>query len=279
MANNERNKIIDLNKPVLCVSTESYSQLKEVAVVDEEKQRINTLLLPLDEISRNRTCYHGASVWTAIESDTVFNERLRNRSLFAEMGHPDKSCTKERFCDIDPENAVGVYQSIYKKGNEVWGTMDFIGKKGNFVWDLIKNHDHNPAFSCRLWTPNWVEKKDANGQPYVEKFKDMIPITFDYVQLPGYRKARAVNPDVYGAASNATESFDISKKYIDDADALVKSSEGMKKIADFYNIDTDSKKLVYSREGYVTIYDRNTQLNIPINTFELMNSLHVRKKI
>lgn len=214
-----KQSLIDFNKPFLC-SVEGYEPkpITDIMdVVDEKKRIVNTRLAECNGISRNRCFYGLEEVLQSLQSSKYIQECISQGIWFGELEHPDRNCDLGRFMKIDDSRICHKIYKYWTQGDFLMGRVQFIPPMGDIVWRWITEASVNMAFSLRIYTPNYIKKKDNNGVEYVEKKFPMFPVTFDAVKTPGYQNVRIVDPSKYasenqfyitnGKAENGTENW------------------------------------------------------------------------
>ena len=215
----KKQSLIDFNKPFLC-SVEGYQPKpinQIIDIVDEKKRIVNTRLAECNGISRNRCFYGLEEVLQSLNSSKFIQESIAQGIWFGELEHPERNCDLGRFMKICDERVSHKIYKYWNEGDFLMGRVQFIPPMGDIVWRWITEADVNMAFSLRIYTPNYIKKKDNNGVEYVEKKFPMFPVTFDAVKTPGYENVRIVDPKTYaaqnqyyinnGRAENGTENY------------------------------------------------------------------------
>lgn len=278
--------IIDFSKPFLC-SVEGYepqpiSEMLEI--VDEKKHIVNTRLAQCDNISRNRNFYGLEDVLWSLKNSKYIQECIAQGIWFGELEHPSRDCDLARFMKIDDER---ISHKIYKYWHEnefLKGTVQFIPPMGDRIWRWITEASVNMAFSLRIYTPNYIKKKDAQGNPYVEKCKPMFPVTFDAVKTPGYENVRIVDPTTFASKNQAyitcgknslgVESYciDVLKDNVSENIKKVLNSTGeedLNIIGDLFDMDMKKARAIFNAEtNQVTMSaEDGTKIAMNVNTY------------
>ena len=156
------------------------------------------------------------------ENSSVLMRRIKNGSLYAELGHPKKLPTTSmeefynRIVTIDENNVCGHISEVtldfnYGKSRPELGNKDLIavvgkvkpaGPKGNTLKESLENPKQNSAFSVRGLTEN----KFRNNK--VERKLTNI-ITWDYVIEPGISIACKAYSPVLESRSMLRELSDV----------------------------------------------------------------------
>lgn len=285
--------LIDFSKPFLC-SVEGYNPQpinEMLEIVDEDKHIVNTRLAQCDNISRNRCFYGLEDVLWSLKNSKYINECIAQGIWFGELEHPPRDCDLARFMKIDDDR---ISHKIYKYWHEnefLKGTVQFIPPKGDIIWDWIMKANVNMAFSLRIYTPNYIKKKDANGVPYVQKCKPMFPVTFDAVKTPGYENVRVVDPSTFASKNQSyitcgTNSKGIEEYCIDwfdnNASENIKkvlnstSEEDLNIVGDLFDMDMKKARAVFNEmDNSVTMSQEDgSSIKMHLNSFlfnQIMN--------
>lgn len=283
----------DLSSPSI-MACESITSLSQASDIDVANKTIIQPLFFANEVSRNKSLYVQESIDKAIFQNSFVMEKMRAGVLQGELEHPDPKAGLERFMTVCPDNVSHVIKNMeWKNGNRLDGTIRFIKPKGYDVWDWIEA-GANPAFSIRIYTPNYKVVKSSDGQEYTEKFGEMQFVTFDCVRMPGFYYARLANPDQYDnrISKEDVDRFNMEmKKSIesdrvrfetvptnDDVKYLIESQESFSRFRDHFGIESGAK-FEYTRNGILTIHTSPTRsINIAtdahrVNT--ILNSKHM----
>lgn len=278
-------RIIDLNAKDK-FSFESFNTIQKMSNIDEKQQRVNgARLIDLDSVSRNGSMYAADGVCQSLESPYI-SELFKRGTMFGEDGHPDGDCSRERFVKIDPSNISHRNVNWKRNGNEITGDVIYVRPKGPDIWDWIKSGS-NVAWSIRILTPNYEERKDANGNPYIYKFGAMKMVCWDQVTIPGYYNASLADPDKYDASKESYKELKsvswISGRKKEEFKHLLNSQESLPILEDIYGFNMkDIKDLSYSSEGLITLKIKDTPeyskiIKIPSNTYKVNQVLCSRK--
>ena len=283
-------KIIDLNsKDMFSYETffnENMIKLSDCEY-DEQKEIIRKApLISLDKVSRNGSMYDGNSILKALQSPYVA-ELFQRGACFCELEHPDPNCSRERFLKVDENNVCGRVMNYHKADNNMLrGDFQFVQPKGYIIKDWF-NKGINFGWSIRILTPNYEERKDINGMPYVFKHGDMRFVSFDCVKICGFKEASIVsNVDSYDASKeslkNSMEGIHISwtaDRKKDEFKKLLMSQETLPIIEDIYGFSMkDVSNISYSNEGLITIMLDNSKnhtksIKIPTNVYNVNRAL------
>lgn len=283
--------ILRFDRPAI-FSIENFGGLQKIADIDEKNCIVKTVLMQLSAISRNRTFYSGEDFVRCLTTSVYVNEQLSQGVWFGELEHPEKNCTQDRFFKIDDTRISHKILDYKVNGDIIDGHVQFVAPLGYIPWDWIQKNS-NIAFSVRVFTPNFLEKKDEKGVAYIAKVGDMIPITFDCVKMPGFAIARIADPGKFaavntGAALPSTESLeyekDWQKKQItfpqidwraklsqEEFKHILSKESSLKILEDVYKFDASKSKITYNDNETVTISLNSTEsLNLGVNTYELL---------
>lgn len=295
-------KIIDLSQPAILSVEEFPRGLKALLEINEKEQIVTSNIMELDSISRNNSMYSGEDFMKSLEACVWIEEMRRNGKWFGEFEHPDKETSIERFMKVDNDRISHRIRKYWRKGNMLQAEVDFKPLPlGPRAWSWVSSGS-NPSFSVRVYTKNYVEKTTPSGKKYLHKIGKMIPVTFDFVTIPGFYSAYAADPDKYDIANNMvavkdTASFNLdeerkiflnSHKLVsdktfeswtvefskDDFRSLVMAQESAPLLQEAFNMDLSKADMVYTKEGLLVINPieknmRNKKIIVPARTFEL----------
>lgn len=276
----ERN-VIDMNaKDLFSIETffnEAMLNMSDCKF-EEDKQIIrHAPLIALNKVSRNMSMYQDTAILNALQSPYVA-ELFKRGTCFCELEHPDINCTRERFMKVDPDNTCGRVMNYNREGDLLRGDFQFVQPKGYIPLDWFKK-GINFGWSIRILTPNYEERKDMNGNPYVYKHGDMRFISFDVVRIGGFKEASIVTDvDSYDASKenwNGIHASWTNKRKKEEFKRLLEAQESLPIMEDIYGFSMkDVKNISYSEEGLITIVldnDRNHSkaVKIPTNTYRV----------
>lgn len=270
-------RVIDLNSKDM-FSYESFNTIQKMAELDEKTNSVkNAILIDLDSVSRNGSMYAAEAVMQSLDSPYI-QESFKRGVMFGELEHPEADCTRERFMKVKHENICHRNINYRREGNHIKGDVQYVAPKGPIAWDWIKKGS-NMAWSIRILTPNYEERKDPNGNPYIYKFGSMRMVAWDQVLMPGYYDASLVDPNVYDASK---ESFDGIKsvkwtagRKKEEFMRLLNSQESLPILEDIYGFSmSDVKNISYSSEGLITLgikanIHHSKSIKIPTNTYKI----------
>ena len=274
-------KVIDLNSKDM-FSIESFTTLQKLSgdKIDLKTQTIHDMLwISMDAISRNRSLYESAGYWEAMNSPYI-QELLHRGTWFGELDHPDANCSRERFLKVDKDNISHRMLRYNRVGNDIRGDIQFVKPKGDIPMDWLAKGS-NLSLSTRVLTPNYEEREDAQGNPYIHKFGKMRLVTFDCISsAPGFKPASVVEDvDSYDASK---ENFDgivnihwTAGRKKEEFMNLLKSQESLPIMEDIYGFSMkDVKNISYSEEGLITlIVKENSEysqaIKIPTNVYKV----------
>lgn len=283
-------RVIDLNSKDL-FTIESFNTLQKLAngKIDEKTKTIHDMLwISMDTISRNRSMYAAEGYWAAIHDSMYINELIHRGTWFGELDHPDPNCSRERFMTVDHDNISHRLIRYHREGNDIIGDIQFVAPKGYIPWDWV-NTGSNISLSTRVLTPNYVEKKDEQGNPYMYKYGEMRLVTLDCISAaPGFKEASIVR-DVDSYDASSTENYKgIHLKWTEGRKKeefinLLKSQESLPLMEDIYGFSiNDVKNIAYSSEGMITINltnkpEYNRTVHIPTNVYKVNQVLGALK--
>jgi hypothetical protein len=284
-------KLIDFHKPIVC-SVESYVPESEtkVEVLDEKKKIIRPRLAYLGRISRNRCLYGIDAVMKSMEESRYVQENLAQGTWLGEKEHPDKNCDLSRFMRIMDEKVCHQIKKYWLENDFLTGIVQFIPPWGDIVWRWITEANCNIGFSLRIYTPNFIKKKDSGGE-YVEKVYPMYPVTFDAVNIPGYRECRTMDPDVFAKGNGnikasgilvSAESYDniIPDPAKEIKKILLEYGEESNVIQDIYNFDMSEAKMILNSEDNIVRFstENGLELSMHVNPFIVAEVLGKKRK-
>lgn len=281
-------QVINLNAKDM-FSIETFAQMMSLSncKYDEKNQIIFDFpLIDMDNISRNGSLYESEGYWASINDSAYIQEKLKRGCLYGELGHPDPNCTRERFLKVDDNNVSHRHINIKRNGTRVFGDIQAMKPKGDILWDRFTK-GVNIAMSTRVLTPNYDEQQLPNGQHYVRKFGAMRFVTFDSVDLPGFKQASVVeNVDGYDASkmvvgSGSAESWAgihahwTAGRKKEEFKRLLESQESLPIMEDIYGFSLKNvKDISYSSEGLITIVTHDSpeykrSIKIPTNVYKI----------
>lgn len=277
-------KIIDLNsKDMFSYETFVTSDMLKMSDCDfdENRQIIkNAPMISLDKVSRNGSMYQGKMIIDSLEAPYI-KELIQRGTFFSELEHPDPNCTRERFLKVDKDNVCGRFMNWHHEQtkNMIRGDFQFVQPKGYIPLDWF-NKGINFAWSIRILTPNYEERKDANGNPYVYKHTAGRLTSFDLVSIPGFKEASIVEDvDNYRGSMEGLSVSWTSDRKKDEFKKLLMSQETLPIIEDIYGFNMkDVSNISYSKEGLITIVLDNSKthsksIKIPTNVYRVNRAL------
>jgi hypothetical protein len=277
-------KIIDLNsKDMFSYETFVTSDMLKMSDCDfdENRQIIkNAPMISLDKVSRNGSMYQGKMIIDSLEAPYI-KELIQRGTFFSELEHPDPNCTRERFLKVDKDNVCGRFMNWHHEQtkNMIRGDFQFVQPKGYIPLDWF-NKGINFAWSIRILTPNYEERKDANGNPYVYKHTAGRLTSFDLVSIPGFKEASIVEDvDNYRGSMEGLSVSWTSDRKKDEFKKLLMSQETLPIIEDIYGFNMkDVSNISYSKEGLITIILDNSKthsksIKIPTNVYRVNRAL------
>ena len=260
-------KIIDLNsKDVFSIETFMNENMLKLSQCDyDEKKQIihNAPMIALNQISRNGSMYEDKMIIDSFESPYIA-ELFQRGTFFSELEHPPMDCSRERFMTVMKDNVCGRFMNwrVNKSDNTIYGNYQFVQPKGYIPKDWY-DKGINFGWSIRTLTPNYEERKDANGNPYIYKFGNCRLVAVDTVSITGFKKCSVVsNVDSYDASK---ENLNISmhwtkKRSKEEFKRLLSSQESLPLMEDIYGFNlADVDDISYSNEGLITIVTKRTK--------------------
>lgn len=282
-------KLIDLNSKDL-FSIETFFNEKMLSMSecewDEKRQIIkNAPMISLDKVSRNGSMYQGSMIIKSLESPYIA-ELIQRGTFFSELEHPDPDCSRERFMKVDKTNVCGRFMNWYHERNDnmLRGDYQFVQPKGYIPLDWF-NKGINFGWSVRILTPNYEERKDAQGNPYIYKHTEGRMVAVDTVSITGFKEASIVkNVDAYnsGRENLSLEGIHlrwVNKRKKEEFKRLLTSQETLPIMEDLYGFTMkDVEDISYSEEGLISIVidssnDYTKTLKIPTNVYKVNQAL------
>jgi hypothetical protein len=233
-----RRDIIDLSRPVI-ISMENFTDLKNAAPVSDDGTIWDIDFMYLDKESRNSNFYPVDDTRRSIDESVFVQENLRNRTWYGENEHPPSDAPLSRFLFIEPTRYIWNIMTLEFRGDKYHGKVGLCEPLGlSIVLPNVKKFGSNYASSCRIYTPNFVEKEMGGKKIVIKKYK-MYPITFDGVTMPGYQNCRIADPNNYHPRPYGKESSLVDIRFDNPASELIKimSSENCRILEDCYHID------------------------------------------
>jgi hypothetical protein len=241
--------IVDLSKPII-VSMENFTDLKNAAPISDDGLTWQIDLMYLDKNSRNNNCYPVEDTRRSMDESDFVQENLRNRTWYGEFEHPPADSALSRFLFIEPTRYAWCILSHEFKGDRYSGKVGLCAPLGTgIVLPNMKQFGSNYASSCRIYTPNFIEKEQNGKKIYIKKYR-LYPVTYDLVSTPGYpdcRVADAVNyhPRPYGKESSNTIDYN-NIKFDNPANELLNmmSSENSRILEDYFHVDFKKQAVI-----------------------------------
>lgn len=212
-------------------SFNTKSEMQYERLTEEEKSkrgilgRLVGIIADFKNSTRNGRRYT-EELWDKTFNDPIVKEKIENRCLFGELGHPvDRQ-------EIDMEKIAICLAEMPKKGNDgkLYGVFDILDTPNGRILKTMCDYGCNIGVSSRGGGDTY---EDYNGNETVEPDSYELEC-WDAVLLPAVKSARP---------QYVTESFDASKKSLKVAlrEALETSSEDeqrvMKNTLDELSID------------------------------------------
>lgn len=236
---------------------------------EEMKQRsiLGRLVGPICDTkaaTRNGRAY-SRELWEKALNDELFLEKLNNKCLFAELGHPDRT-------EVDMREACAALAEQPKLGDDglIYGVWDILDTPNGNILKTFCDYGTTIGISSR---GEGDVEEDFNGNEIVDPESYALE-TFDIVILPAMKKARL---------KSVNEALD-SKKYnktlrqrLNEAldNASTNDREIMKKTLDRMNIklnedinmlpgyDHDSYDNGYQENEFDKVEDKSNILEFP----------------
>jgi hypothetical protein len=266
--------IIDLSRPII-VSMENFTDLKNAAPVSDDGTIWDIDLMYLDKESRNHNLYPVDDTRRSIAESEFIQENLRNRTWYGESEHPPSDSSLSRFLFIEPTRYMWNILSMEFKGDKYRGRVGLCEPLGlGIVLPNMKRFGSNYAASCRIYTPNFIEK-EMNGKKIIIKKYKMYPVTFDGVTMPGYADCRVANPNDYHPRPFGKESSFVDIKFDNPAAELLKimSSENCRILEDCYHIDFKKQAILMKDYKIKLSSEDGISIIAPLDSYLLTEAL------
>jgi hypothetical protein len=268
--------IIDLSRPVI-ISMESFADLKNAASVSDDGSIWDIDFMYLDKASRNNNLYPIDETKRSFDESDFVQENLRNRTWYGEGEHPPADAPLSRFVFIEPTRYAWNILSLEFKADKYSGRVGLCDPLGtNIILPNMKRFGSNYASSCRIYTPNFIEK-DMNGRKIVVKKYKQYPVTFDCVTMPGYKECRVADADSYRPRPYGKESFPAINDVIFDnpASELIKilSSENCRILQDCYHIDFKKQAVLLKDNKIKFSSEDGISVIAPLDSYILSEAL------
>jgi hypothetical protein len=268
--------IIDLSRPVI-ISMENFTDLKNAAPVSDDGTIWDIDFMYLDIGSRNNNVYPIDDTRRSFEESIFVQENLRNRTWYGENEHPPADAPLSRFLFIEPTRYMWNILSFEFRGDKYSGRVGLCEPIGlSIVLPNVKRFGSNYASSCRIYTPNFIEK-EMNGRKIVVKKYKQYPITFDGVTMPGYKKCRVADPDNYQPRPYGKESSSpfIDVKFDNPASEIMKimSSENCRILEDCYHVDFKKQAILMKDNKIKLSSEDGVSIIAPLDRYLLNSAL------
>ena len=264
-----KRSVLDISRPVL-VTMESFAHFTNANLCNDDGSIFEITLINCNQVSRNRTEYPLDDVLQSMRDRRV-QERIDNKCFFGECEHPiadgEDPVPLKRLMRVEPSRWVWRIDNYWVAGDDIKANMLWAGPYGEQYRKEFINGT-NFAASIRAYTPNYLEKSDANGK-YVTKKHLMFIGAYDCVTTPGLGGARTMNPALYAELTRndrinirtkligntqvcSTESL-TEVRYTDPIGELrdmMRSEESANAVRDIFGIDLETANMI--------IRDKNT---------------------
>lgn len=224
-------------------SFNTKSEMQYQRLTEEEKQkrgilgRLVGIIADFKNSTRNGRRYT-EELWDKTFNDPIVKEKIDNRCLFGELGHPvDRQ-------EIDMEKICICLAEMPKKGNDgkLYGVFDILDTPNGRILKTMCDYGCNIGVSSRGGGDTFA---DYNGEETVEPESYELEC-WDVVLLPAVKSARL---------AYVTESFDTHKKTLKVAlmEAIENSNEDeqrvMKNTLEELNIDYSDENVDNNTDG------------------------------
>jgi hypothetical protein len=232
----QKRDIIDLSRPIV-VSMESFTDLKNAAPVSDDGMIWHIDLMYLDKNSRNSNLYIADDARRSFDESDFVQENLRNRTWYGENEHPPADSPLSRFLFIEPTRYAWIILTHEFKGDRYSGKVGLCDPLGtSIILPNVKRFGSNYASSCRIYTPNFIEKEQGGRKIIIKKYR-MYPVTYDLVASPGYADCRVASPTNYHPTPISKESLDIRFDHPEEELLKMMSSENCRVLEDYCHVD------------------------------------------
>lgn len=277
-------KVLDLRRPIL-VTMESFSHLKDAHLVSDDGSIFEATLIECDVVSRNRTLYQLEDVMASMQDRRV-QEKIDNKVFMGEGEHPysesEEALPLKRLMRVEPSRWSHRVDNYWADGNCIRGTVQWAGPLGDMYRRMLVEHGSNLAMSIRAYTPNYIKKRDDNGD-YVIKKHLMFIAAYDVVTLPGLSRARIMDPEAYSEISKrdkisissnkdivtkTTESLvEVTyKNPINEIRDIMHSEEGANIMCDLFGVNVDSTQMTISGKNTLSVItEEGVRLDLPLS--------------
>jgi hypothetical protein len=268
-------EIIDLSKPII-VSMESFAALKNSAPISDDGIYWDITFMYLDKDSRNNNYYPVDDVRRSMDESFFVQENLRNRTWYGEGEHPPSDAPLSRFLFIEPTRYAWNILSLEFTGHSYKGRVGLCEPLGkNIILPNVKQFGSNYASSCRIYTPNFIEK-EMNGKKIVIKKYRMYPITFDCVTMPGYPDCRVADYNTYNPGSIKTNESVGVVKFEDPSSEIMKmmkSTENCKILEDYLHVDLRKQAVLMKDNKIKLSTEDGVSIITSLDSYLLSNAL------
>lgn len=306
--------LIDLSKPVM-ISCESYAPFTMNNCVSDDGLVLYLDLMYFDKCSRNNNIYPADDTIRSFKESTWVQENLANRTFFGELEHPPAESCMERFMRVEPTRYAWNILTLEDKGDHFSGTAGLCAPLGTGIAKPnMEMYNANYGASCRISTPNFIEKHQNGRKIFIKKYKQ-YPISFDMVSTcglgndcrlvknnqlqreridvstgcPSAKTALQGKPqitvgDVYKTQTEVDMSQESSNPlyiatFTDAASeitkSILKSEENGKIISDIYGIDYDKTKAVLTKDNRIRFSMENgASATVSLNSYLVGNILN-----
>lgn len=155
----------------------------------KERNIIGRLIGPMADTTKptRNGRYYGADLWKKTFNDPVFKEKVENRCLFAELGHP----TDRLEVDMEKICACLAEMPTISDDGFVYGVWDILPTNNGKILKILCDYGTNIGISSR---GEGDVTEDFNGNESVDP-ETYNCETFDFVIVPAMKEARmkAVN--------------------------------------------------------------------------------------
>lgn len=274
---NKPKEIIDLSKPII-VSMESFQDLKDAKVVSDDGLDWYIRLMAFDVTSRNNNLYPMEDTKKSFNESQYIQEGLRNHTLYGELEHPQAGSELSRFLFVEPTRYAWNIETIEDKGDCYFGKVHLCDPLGtSIVSNNVKRFGSNLASSCRIYTPNFIEKTGQNGAKiYIKKYK-MFPVTFDCVSIPGIPTCRLMPDGSAGAfgSGRSVESAGVVKfnNPAEQLKQMMKSQESSRILEDYFGADFTKKAILTKDNKLRMSTESGVDIIVPLNQHLLSDVL------
>lgn len=261
-----KRKILDLSKPIL-VSTESFAYLKNNKSVSDDGTEWDITLQEFS-ISRNKSEYPKDDLIKSLRESRTIQEALANKVLFSELEHPPRNSELQRFMHIEPTRWCANIKNYRLEGEFLKGSIKLVPPLGTTILQpIMQSIGSNFAASIRAYTPNFVKKDDGQGGTYFIKKYPMYVVTWDIVMMPGFERARIMDPKQYALSKESLYEREFENP-ANEIKEMIMAGESANFIEDFYGISLEDAKAFITGKNRIEISEEGgNKISLPLDRY------------